>query len=223
MYHPTNRPDGRNLEFIEIYNSNPWTEDLSGYRISGDVGYTFPAGTTIAGLSYRVVAAKPADVQAVYGLSGVLGPLTNSTPGNATNVLDNGGGTVRLRDEINAVLAGSHLWRQPRPGRWRRTAPAIRWCLPALLRRRRYSRLGRQRPHGRLPGRLRQRHAAGHPCQVLINEFLAHTDPPLEDSIELFNYSSTAVDLGGCVLTDDPATNRFRITSGHHHSGARVS
>jgi hypothetical protein len=36
MYHPTNRPDGRNLEYIEIFNSNPWVEDLGGHRISGD-------------------------------------------------------------------------------------------------------------------------------------------------------------------------------------------
>ncbi|HEY9173736.1 MAG TPA: lamin tail domain-containing protein, partial [Verrucomicrobiae bacterium] len=104
MYHPTNRADGRNLEFIEIYNSAPWAEDLSGYRLSGSVDYTFPAGTTIPAQGYRVVAPRPADLQAVFGLANVLGPLTNSTPGNATNILDNGGGTIRLRDELNSVL-----------------------------------------------------------------------------------------------------------------------
>ena len=51
-------------------------------------------------------------------------------------------------------------------------------------------------------------------ASVLINEILAHTDPPQEDYIELYNYSASAVDLGGCVLTDDPATNRFRIPAG---------
>ncbi|PYI84279.1 MAG: hypothetical protein DME26_13540 [Verrucomicrobia bacterium] len=45
----------------------------------------------------------------------------------------------------------------------------------------------------------------------MINEFLAHTDPPLVDYIELYNHSNQAVDLSGCVLTDDPATNKFVI------------
>ncbi|HEY9174146.1 MAG TPA: lamin tail domain-containing protein, partial [Verrucomicrobiae bacterium] len=49
---------------------------------------------------------------------------------------------------------------------------------------------------------------------VLINEILAHTDPPLEDYIELFNYGSSSVDLGNCILTDDPTTNRFVIPAG---------
>src|SRR5438045_6329542 len=46
---------------------------------------------------------------------------------------------------------------------------------------------------------------------VVINEFLAHTDPPDVDFIELFNYSPSPVDLSGCILSDDPATIRFVI------------
>src|SRR5207244_3299685 len=49
---------------------------------------------------------------------------------------------------------------------------------------------------------------------ILINEFLAHTDDPELDFIELYNYSSGLVDVSGCVLTDDPATNKFVIPSG---------
>jgi hypothetical protein len=104
MYHPPARSDGKNLEFIELYNSNPWPEDLSGHRLSGDIGYTFSPGTTIGAQSYAVIAAQPADVQSVYGLAGVLGPFTNSSPGNTTNVLKNSGATIRLRDEQGAVL-----------------------------------------------------------------------------------------------------------------------
>lgn len=42
MYKPVKRDDGRNLEYLEIYNSNPWYEDISGYRIAGSVQYAFP-------------------------------------------------------------------------------------------------------------------------------------------------------------------------------------
>ena len=48
---------------------------------------------------------------------------------------------------------------------------------------------------------------------VVINEFLAHTDAPQVDFIELFNTSAQPIDLGGAWLTDNPATNKFRIPS----------
>jgi hypothetical protein len=78
MYHPADRTDGRNVEFIEIYNSNPFFEDLSGYRISGGINYTFPDGTILQGQSYLVVAPVPADVTAVYGIGGVLGKYSTT-------------------------------------------------------------------------------------------------------------------------------------------------
>jgi hypothetical protein len=49
---------------------------------------------------------------------------------------------------------------------------------------------------------------------VVINEFLAHTDLPSVDMIELFNATTNQVDVSGCYLTDDPTTNRFRIPNG---------
>jgi hypothetical protein len=49
---------------------------------------------------------------------------------------------------------------------------------------------------------------------VVINEFLAHTDEPAVDFVELYNHSAQAADLSGCILTDDPSTNRYRIPNG---------
>ena len=49
---------------------------------------------------------------------------------------------------------------------------------------------------------------------MVINEFLAHTDPPDYDYIELYNHSTNSVDISGCILTDDPATNKFVIPPG---------
>jgi hypothetical protein len=42
MYHPAARADGRNVEFIELYNSQPWFEEIGGWRISGAIDYVFP-------------------------------------------------------------------------------------------------------------------------------------------------------------------------------------
>ena len=94
MYHPAARADGRKLEFIEIFNSQPFFENISGYSISG-TSHLSP-GTILPSGACLVVAASPSDIQAVYGISNVAGPYVNN--------LSNGSGTVRLRNAINAIL-----------------------------------------------------------------------------------------------------------------------
>lgn len=50
---------------------------------------------------------------------------------------------------------------------------------------------------------------------VLINEILAHTDPPQIDSIELHNPSVAAVGVGNWCLTDSPGDPcRYRLPAG---------
>src|ERR1017187_6590514 len=50
---------------------------------------------------------------------------------------------------------------------------------------------------------------------VVINELLAHTEnAAVSDFVELYNHSSQTNDLSGCILTDDPAVNKFAIPSG---------
>ena len=84
MYHP---PGAADTEWIELRNEMSVNMDLSGWRITGGVSFTFPKGTTIAADGYLVIAANPG---ALTGLSGVLGPWTGS--------LDNSGETVDLVD-----------------------------------------------------------------------------------------------------------------------------
>lgn len=95
MYKPAPRQDSNVLDFVELYNSNPFFEDISGYRLSGDIGYVFPPNTILPGGSFLIVAKVPADVQAFYGLSNVLGPYTNDLPTS---------GTLRLRNPQEAIL-----------------------------------------------------------------------------------------------------------------------
>lgn len=212
MYHPTNRPDGRNLEFIELYNSGLWAEDLGGYKLSGDVNYTFPSGTTLPARSYLVVAATPADVQAVYGVSGVLGPLTRegADPGN---ILPNGGGRIRLHDELGSILLEVNYDDE---GPWPAAADGAGHSL--VLARPSY---GEDDPQAWSASDRRGGSPGGFDMPnphawrtIFINEILAHTDAPWVDFVELFNYGNNPVDLSGCILTDDPTTNKFRIPTG---------
>ncbi|MSU34887.1 MAG: hypothetical protein EXS36_07200 [Pedosphaera sp.] len=76
QYHPPSSPDGLNLEYIEIHNTQPYFEDISGHRLAGDIQYTFPAGTILPAGGFVLVTAKPAALRAAYGLSNVMGPWT---------------------------------------------------------------------------------------------------------------------------------------------------
>lgn len=203
-YHPPPRLDGRNAEFIELFNSQPWAEDISGFRLSGSVDFSFPSNTTIAARSYLIVAAAPADVEAVYGLSSVLGPWTQ------TNGLPNDAGTVRLHNRRDAVLLEVNYRDEPP---WPVAADGGGHSL--VLARPSF---GEADPRAwgasQLPGGSPGTNELGVPpsgglAAVVINELLAHPTDGGLDFIELYNYSTQAVDLAGCVLTDNPDTNKF--------------
>ncbi len=205
MYHPAPRDDGRNLEFVELYNARSVFEDLSGWRLSGDISFTFPEGFTLQAGEFVVVAAAPEDVKAVYGMTNVLGPYTGNLP--------NDGGRVRLRNNLDALRLEVNFSDQPP---WPAAADGAGHSL--VLARPSY---GEDDPRAWAASELRGG-SPGSPdpwvptplSAVVLNEILAHTDDPVLDFIELFNTGLTEVDLSGCILTDDPSTNRFRIPDG---------
>ncbi len=205
MYHPAPRTDARKTEFVELHNSNPFSEDISGFRISGDLSYTFPEGTVIPGGAFIVIARSPGDVQTVYGISKVMGPYTNS--------LSNKSGTVRLRNRVGAILLEvNYDSKPPWPLAPDGTGHSLVLVRPSL---------GENHPEAW----ARSDSVGGSPGQVdgvlveparsvVLNEILAHTDLPDVDYIELYNHSATPVNLSGCWLSDDPFTNKFRIPDG---------
>jgi len=205
MYHSAKREDGKNLEYLELYNSNPFYEDLSGFRITGQVEFTFPSNTVLSARSYGALAAAPADIQSVYGSVNVIGRYTN--------LLSNHSGTLRLLNrEGAAVFEVSYSGDPPWPAAADGAGHSLVLARPSL---------GEGNPAawaasdvvGGSPGFSEQ--AGSNPySSVVINELLAHTEPPDYDFIELFNYSSSPVDLSGCILTDNAATNRFSIPTG---------
>jgi hypothetical protein len=200
MYHPTNSL----LEFIELFNSRGEAQDISGYRLDGSISYTFPARTTIPGGGFVVVARSPADLQSAYGLAGVFGPYSKSLPGS---------GSVQLFNQSGALFFQVDYSGQPP---WPVAADGAGHSL--VLARPSY---GENNPNawvasdsvGGSPGRLDP--VTPDPLRnVVINEFLAHTDPPDYDYIELYNYGAQPADISGCTLSDDPVTNRFVIPPG---------
>jgi hypothetical protein len=201
MYKPAQRFDGRILDFIELYNSNPYWEDISGYRISGEADYVFPQGTIMQGGSYLVVAANTGDLIAEYGISNVTGPYTNALPTS---------GTIRLRNKQDAVLleipySNEPAWPVAADGTGHSLvlakpsygeANAAAWAISDRV--------------GGSPGR-QDGYTADALRNVVINEFLASSQDPLVDYIELYNHSRQAVNISGCILSDDRNVDKFVV------------
>jgi hypothetical protein len=206
MYKPAPRTDGRNLEFIEIYNSNPWFQDISGYQLTcADMSYIFPAGTLIASNSFIVVASVPADITSVYGITNVMGPYLGSLKKTET---------LQLLDErTNILLTVPYSSTYPWPVAAEGTGHSIVLANPTY---------GEGDPRawdisdvmGGAPGRTNT-FTSGGLRNVVINEILPHSENPATPQfIELYNHGTNSVDVSGCILTDDPTTNKFVIPGG---------
>ncbi len=206
MYKPAARTDGNNLEFIELYNSNPFFHDISGYKITcADMSYTFPPNTIMPGGAFFVIAASPSSIANVYGLTtNVFGPYNGSLKKSET---------LQLLDEQGAaLLTVPYTSANPWPIAASATGHSMVLAKPTY---------GEGDPRawdisdtvGGSPGQM-DAFTPSPLRNVVINEFLAHTDPPEYDYIELYNHSTASVDISGCILTDNPATNKFVIPNG---------
>lgn len=206
MYHP--RPPAgvtNDLEFVELYNASSIFESLGGWRLEGDIAFEFPAGFRLEAGQFVVVAADPTGLAAHSRARAPLGPFLGS--------LNNSGGTLRLVDNTGAVKLETHFDSAPP---WPAAAAGAGHSL--VLTRPSYGEdsveaWGPSDRIGGSPGELDARYPHAW-SGVVLNEFLAHTDLPQLDYVELYNPSNSELDLAGCVLTDDASTNRFRIPAG---------
>ena len=206
MYKPAARTDGRNLEYLELFNSTPFFQDVGGYKLAGgSLNYTFPPGTILPGGAFIVLAASPTDIQFIYGTTNIAGPYVGSLKKSDI---------IQLIDEQGSVLLTvpySNL--APWPTAADGTGHSIVLANPTY---------GEEDPRawdisetvGGSPGVMESFHP--NPLRnVVINEWLAHSETPaLRQFIELYNHGNLTNDLSGCILTDDPATNRFVIAPG---------
>ena len=92
-YNPVDKT--RSTEFVELYNAGTAAVDLSGWRFTDGVSFTFPSPTVMAPGSYLVVADSPADLQAEFGVT-AIGPWDGG--------LSSLGETVELRDALGGVV-----------------------------------------------------------------------------------------------------------------------
>jgi len=201
MYHPS---EGSQLEFIEIFNTDPVEYDIYGYRLSGEVDFTFPTNLMLAATNYLIVAADPAALlTANPGLDPecVFGPYSGA--------LGNGGGTIRLRNrEDAAVLEIDYNDNWP----WPTQADGAGHSL--VLTRPDYGENDRRAwaASSFVGGSPTHSEVARDDAlaRVVVNELLTHTDG-ISDYVELYNAGTQACELGGCALADNLGGNTFAI------------
>ncbi len=192
------------LEFVELYNTGLITEDLTGHRFTGEIDYTFPDGTTLAPGEFLVIAKEPIVAQAFYGVD-CLGPYDGK--------LSNSGGLLRFRTELDGLLLEvEYNDKAPWPVAAFGTGHSLVLSHPSY---------GEGDPRawsasdliGGSPGTT-DGYGVEPARGIVINEYLAHTDLPQVDYVELFNTKTTPVDLSGAWLSDEAGTNKYRIADG---------
>ncbi len=213
MYRParpaaTETNDAGAFEFIELKNRGPAPLDLRGFQFVEGIQFAFATGQ-VASLApgARVVLVKNAPA-----FSRRYGPVPN-VAGEYAGSLDNQGERLCLLGPMQETVLDFRYdpaWCPATDGggfalvvadetqdasRW---SGAGGWCTGTVP--------------GGTPGEP-EPWAPRLPA-VLINEVVAHTDPPVLGSIELFNPTPEDADVSGWYLTDDRLTPKYRIPAG---------
>jgi len=91
MYNPPESGQD-SLEYIEIHNFNNLPQDISGWRFSEGINFTFPAGTVMSPGGYIVLAKSASAFQTVFGMPpSFVWPTNdalNNTPGEDIEIRD---------------------------------------------------------------------------------------------------------------------------------------
>jgi hypothetical protein len=194
MYHPaTNEPA---MEWVELHNQMAVDLDISNWSLDGGLAYQFGSNVVIKGGGYLVVAISPTDLTAATGATNVFGPFTNrlSNSGQQLLLRNNNG---RLMSEVSYGTDGD--WPVAPDGAGVSLAkrdptiaskPAANWTLSQQM--------------GGTPGR-NNFPAAPTIAALAFNELSAATNA--DYWLELMNYGTNSLSLGGCVIVRDGVTN----------------
>lgn len=190
-------------EYIELINDSEAPYNLSGCAFTSGITYTFGA-RTLAPQERIVVCRDRAKFTARYGT------IANLADGTYTGRLSDEGEAIAL-----ASSAGVELFRfsYSPDGDWPSRANGLGSSLEVVDPSGNLSSPSNWRSsteYAGSPGRA----GVGPIRSVVINEVLAHTDPPLEDAVELHNTTAQAIDVGGWYLSSQRSNpTRYRIPS----------
>jgi len=104
MYHPAEDvvTQDETLEFIELYNEKPMSEELGDWAFTNGIEYTFEPNTLLGPKQYLVIAYDPNAIKAAYGITNVVGPFTGRLNNDGERIdLSNANGGIVLTLRYN--------------------------------------------------------------------------------------------------------------------------
>lgn len=210
-------------EFLEFKNTSATSPvDVSGVRIAGAVGFTFPVGTVLAPGEFIVVLKSPALFNARY--------RTSSSPwyhagirvaGTWTGSLSNGGEPI-IVNAANAspVFTFAYSDNGAWPGRADGKGSSLELIDAASApvtpaeKQTFLGTPGNWQPSAEFHGSPGYA-GSGPDHRIAINEVLSASLPPATDFIELLNISGSTQDTGGWYLSDSSDDYRkYRLPAG---------
>ncbi|MCP5526021.1 MAG: lamin tail domain-containing protein [Verrucomicrobiales bacterium] len=179
---------GGGEDWIELFNPGSLPVSLTGMALADDPSVAARTRDVVPALSFIGAgdfAVWKADGDVARG------------PDHLTFALDARGETLRLYAASGAMVDQAHLGAQPVEGSQGRF-PDGEGTLEDF-------------PSSASPG---EANFLPHP-QIVINEVLPDAEPPWEGAIEVRNLGTSAIDLGGWWLSDDPrALRKYAIPAG---------
>jgi hypothetical protein len=190
----------QDYEFVELQNTGTTPLNLSGFKFTNGVTFTFPNMVLAAG-AYTVVVSNATAFQSRYG-SGI------NIAGTYTGHFDNGGEEVALSDPLGVVLQD---FTYDDSGAWPGRADGNGSSLEVVNTTGDYNSPNNWRSsvqYGGSPGSA----GLGTFSDVVVNEIVANSSSPLSDAIEVYNPTASAINVGGWWLSDSSANlKKFRI------------
>lgn len=192
-------PTASDYEFVEIQNVGTQPANLDGVSfvqtpVNGvleGISFTFPATSLPPGA--RVVVAR--NVQAFQSRYGAVSNLAGAWQGGG---LSNQGETLTLTDGGGAtIFQVAYDSNSDWPTRANGIGASLELKDPTLLPND-PNNWRSSVEYGGTPGRA----PGDRTTRVIINEVLAHTDPPLKDAVELKNLTDAPLDVTGWYFSD---------------------
>lgn len=204
MYEPPGGDTFADAEFLELINTGTTAAALGNASFSG-ITFTFPSGFSLAPQARAVICKNRSLFISRYGT------VPGLVDGNYSGSLNNSGENIQLLATGGAVIAqvrygvdGAWPTRPTGKGGSLEIVDPLGAQTDALNWRASSEYLG-------TPGTA----GAGPQTRIAINELLAHTDPPLEDAVELYNRTDQPVDVGGWYLSNSYGSPlKYRIPAG---------
>ena len=198
-------PDGRDLEFIELYNSGPVAVSLEGWKLEGGVYFEFPAGSAIEASGFVVICRDRNYFAGSFNLE------ESDLLGDFNGTLDNDGDNVLLLDGMNAVVDVLKYddrlpWPEGSDSVDGGGASLERVCVSAASNLPTNWSVATANTPTPLAAnsRLECPPTPVFVADVVINEIHYHPagdSEHLEEFVELYNHGQQAVDLGGWSFT----------------------